>query len=162
MLWFCQNSASGQNNIVPHLLRRSINVFHALPFHVRFQEKTSNLAWISNFLLPRLRKAFQWTFRFGFQRSSVPERCLLTRCFLATEIQAWIPCDLTPSNGSVRTQRTSSISCRILPGISVFSFSTHWYWISSKWLKSGSSAEFWQNLFSKPLMCFCSVGPDES
>jgi len=71
-----------------------------------------------------------------------PDRTLLTRCFLATEIQAWIPCDLTPSNGSVRTQRTSSISCRILPGISVFSFSTHWYWISSKWLKSGSSAEF--------------------
>ena len=26
--WFCQNSASGQNNIVPHLLRRCV---HGLP-----------------------------------------------------------------------------------------------------------------------------------
>ena len=29
--WFCQNSASGQNSIVPHLLRRPVNVLPVLP-----------------------------------------------------------------------------------------------------------------------------------
>jgi hypothetical protein len=37
---FCQNSASGQNSIVPHLLRRSVHVLPTLPFHVRIQQKT--------------------------------------------------------------------------------------------------------------------------
>ena len=32
---FCQNSASGQNSIIPHLLRRSINVLPTLPVYVR-------------------------------------------------------------------------------------------------------------------------------
>jgi len=37
---FCQNSASGQNSIIPHLLRRSIYILPTLPVHVRIREKT--------------------------------------------------------------------------------------------------------------------------
>ena len=54
-LRFCQNSASGQNNIVPHYLRRSINVLPTLPIEVRIQEKISDLTGLSNILLQRLR-----------------------------------------------------------------------------------------------------------
>jgi hypothetical protein len=36
---FCQNSASGQNNIIPHLLMRSVPVLSTLPVYVNFQEK---------------------------------------------------------------------------------------------------------------------------
>ena len=80
--WFCQNSVSGQNNIVPHLLRRSAHVLPTLPIYVRIEEN----ARLSGFLLPRLRKAFQWKFRYTVQWSPIPERHRFTRCFLATEI----------------------------------------------------------------------------
>ena len=46
---FCQNSVSGWNNIVPQLLRRAVYVLPTLPIYVYFEEKTSNLAWVSNF-----------------------------------------------------------------------------------------------------------------
>jgi hypothetical protein len=52
---FCQNSTSGQNSIIPHLLRISINVLPTLHVNVRIQEKTSNLSRLSNFLLCGLR-----------------------------------------------------------------------------------------------------------
>ena len=35
--WFCQDSASGQNSIIPQLLRRSDHVLPALPICVHFE-----------------------------------------------------------------------------------------------------------------------------
>jgi len=57
----CQNSESGQNLIITHLLRRYVNVFPTLLVDVRVQEEIPNLASIYDFLLPRLWRAFQWT-----------------------------------------------------------------------------------------------------
>ena len=45
----------GQNSIVPHNLRRPINVLPTLPIEVRIQEKISDLTGLSNILLQRLR-----------------------------------------------------------------------------------------------------------
>ena len=49
MFWFCQNSVSGQNNIVPHLLRRFAHVLPTLPIYVCKQEETTYFHWTSNF-----------------------------------------------------------------------------------------------------------------
>jgi len=52
---FCQNSAPGQNSIIPHSLRRSDHVLPTLPVHVYIQEITSNLTGLPDFLLWGLR-----------------------------------------------------------------------------------------------------------
>jgi len=49
------------------IAEETAHVLPALPFYVRIQEKTLNLARLPDFLLPRLREAFQRTFRYTVQ-----------------------------------------------------------------------------------------------
>jgi hypothetical protein len=48
----------GQNSIVPYYLRRPAHVLPALPVHVHFEEKTSDLTCLPDILLPGLQQAF--------------------------------------------------------------------------------------------------------
>ena len=65
-----------------------IHVMPILPIYVHFEEKAPNFARLSNFLLPRLRQAFQRTFRYAVQWSPVSDRYCLDRGTLAIEVQA--------------------------------------------------------------------------
>jgi hypothetical protein len=51
----------GQNNIVPHLLRRSVHALSALPVYVRVQEKTSSSLGYRTFFCSDGRRLFENT-----------------------------------------------------------------------------------------------------